>query len=224
MATSITSKSCAPKQSFDVYLPIEEGTSKHVHLQILQGDITQENTQAVVVFSSQDGTTEGDSLRLLQAAGDKIEAEYQAAKAQGGRNEAKGVVLTGAGDLAHPLQILHLSVDDNRVKLRETIVTALHLAEKHQLKSIAFPPLPCQICSVELVKIMVDSFNEFTVRDRPICLHFIQVVVSTSGVYFQYMDVQNRGLSLSCTSMFSLKMITTMVQVQHVLGKTVRKK
>ena len=100
-STSGAIKNTNSNDSFDEYMPIEKGTSKHVHFQILQGDITKENTQAVVVFRSQDGTAEGDSLRLLDAAGDLIKAEeYQIAKGRGGRNVAKGVVLTGAGDLA----------------------------------------------------------------------------------------------------------------------------
>ena len=191
--------------SIDSYIPIEKGTSKQVHLQILQGDILTENTEAVVVFRSQDGTAEGDSKRLLQKAGDRVEAEYQAARAKGGRNVAKGVVLTGAGDLAlqqdagdqqesgdvtHRKHILHIHVSHHNPvshddvshhhkqisKFRDTIYTALRLAEKKEIKSISFPPLPHTDNSAEQNTILLEICTEFTEVNRPIRLHFIQLV------------------------------------------------
>ena len=48
----------------DLYLPIEEGSSKHVQFQILYGDILSKNADAVVVFKSKraNNTAEGESL------------------------------------------------------------------------------------------------------------------------------------------------------------------
>ena len=84
MATAEPHQFHFPTRSIDVFIPIEEGTSKHAHLQILRGDITTENTQAVVVFRASDDTVEGDSLRVLQVAGQGIDDEYQRVKAQRG--------------------------------------------------------------------------------------------------------------------------------------------
>ncbi|XP_072022574.1 uncharacterized protein [Amphiura filiformis] len=177
-------------KSFDVFIPIEQGTSKHGHLQILQGDITKEHTHAMAVFRSDTDNAEGDSLRILQAAGDGIEAEYQNAKTQGERNVAKGVVLTGAGDLEHPEHILHLLVNQNDVKLRIALALALRLAEKQCLRSIAFPHLPAVLCSMDTVKTMLESFDDFTRVACPICLHFIQVVLATDDRFYQYAAVR----------------------------------
>ena len=63
----------------DIDIPLE-GTSKTVHLQILPGDIITTDTQAVVVFRAKDSTVKGDCVRVLQAAGQSIDAEYQRVK------------------------------------------------------------------------------------------------------------------------------------------------
>ena len=167
--------------SIDAYMSMDRDTSKQVHLQILQGDITKENTQAVVVFRSTDNDgnmVEGESMILLLAAGASIDAEYKNSKAEGGRNVAKGVVLTGAGDLEYRQNILHLHVSDSIPKFRETIFAALRLAEKKELKSISFPSLPDEFDSEERKNILLETLNEFIEEDHPLCLHFIQLVTS----------------------------------------------
>ena len=164
-------------ESIDAYMSIEKNKSKQVHIQVLEGDITTENTQAGVVFRSQDGRAKAvDSVRLLLAAGDGIKTEYQAAKAQGGKHVRRGVVLTGAGNLAHQQHILHLHMTDSIPEFRETIFTALKLVEKKELKSISFPSLPCEFDTEERRGILFETFRLFTEVDRPICLHFIQQV------------------------------------------------
>ncbi|XP_072022576.1 uncharacterized protein [Amphiura filiformis] len=184
---ALGNKSVAKRtKSFDVFIPIEQGTSKHVHLQILQGDITKENTHAMAVFRSDTGNAEGDSLKILQAAGDGIEVEYQRAKTRGGKNVKQGVVLTGAGDLEHPEHILHLLVKKDDVKLRIVLALALRLAEKQCSRSIAFPHLPAVLCSMDTVKTMLESFDDFTRVVCPICLHFIQVVLPNDDGFYQY--------------------------------------
>ena len=61
----------------DIAIPLE-GTSENVHLQILPRDITTEATQAVVVFRAKDGMAKGASLRVLQAAGQSVDASFSA--------------------------------------------------------------------------------------------------------------------------------------------------
>ena len=181
-------------KSFDCFIPIEEAASKHVHLQILEGDITTQNIDAVVVFRHQSGSNEAiseeDSLKILNAAGDGINDEYATAKADGERHVAKGVVLTQAGDLPHARFIMHLTVNSNPVKLRETLNTTLKLAEKMNLRSISFPPLPYQLQS--LTNKLFESIDDFIQCDRPICLHFIQLVVRDNGGVCQCANTKQR--------------------------------
>ena len=164
-------------RSFDVYVPIEEGTSKQVHLQILEGEITAEKVDAVVVFKRQEvfDDAEGDSLRILRAAGDDIQNEYLRDRTAGERRVAKGVMMTRAGSLPHAQFILHLVVNSNPIKFRETLTTALRLVEEHHLQSISFPPLPYELHS--LTGKLFETIGEFIQIDRPICLHFIQLAV-----------------------------------------------
>ena len=179
-----------PTRSIDIFIPIEEGTSKHVHLQILQGDITTEDTQAVVVFRASDDTVEGDSLRVLQVAGQGIDDEYQRVKAQRGREVTKGVVRTQAGNLDKPRHILHLQVGNNCAKFCDTLATALQVADRLELKSIAFPSLHDRYSSPEVIKTLLLSFEEFTRKDHPICLHFIQVVIFKHNGFAQYAEAR----------------------------------
>ena len=123
-------------------------------------------------------------------AGDGINDEYNTIKAEGGRSVAKGVVLTNAGDLSRARYIMHLMVNGNPVKLRETLDTALRLAEKRHLKSISFPPLPHQLHS--LSNKLFECIDDFIKRDQPICLHFIQLVVRDSARFCQYANTRQR--------------------------------
>ena len=185
--TEPTTKMAAasPSKCIDRYMPIE-GTSKSVHLQILQGDITTGDTEAVVVFRARDGTTTGDSLRVLQAAGQqKIDDEYRSVQIQGGQDVTRGVVRTGAGNLVKPKYILHLIMDDNIAKFRDTIATAFRVADRLTLRSIAFPYLSdSNFDSFE--ETMIESFEQFTTVDRPICINFVQLIISQGDTFTQY--------------------------------------
>ena len=170
----------------DAYIEIE-GTSMHVHLQVLKGDIVgtvrRLKTEAVVVFRSNiDGAANGDSQRLLHVAGQsgEVDAEYQQVKSQGGRPVDRGVVHTGAGALGHPEHIfhLHLEAENNRVKFRETLMTTLRLADRTEIKSLAFPSLLYSDYSAEeFAGTMAEAISDFTRNDRPVCLHFIRLVI-----------------------------------------------
>ena len=193
-----TEKDSKRIESIDAYMSIEKNKSKQVHVQALEGNIVTQNTQAAVAFRSQDGIAKGDSLELLQAAGDSIKNEYQLVKAEGGRNVARGVVLTGAGNLTHQQHILHLHISDNIPRFRETIFTALRLAEKKELKSISFPSMPQEFDTKERRYILLEIFREFTEADRPVCLHFIQQVTSHDYKYLKNVFVALRHSS-SCS-------------------------
>ena len=169
----------------DGYIEIER-TSTHVHLQVLKGDITNEKTEAVVVFRSNvdNAAANGDSQRLLRVAGRKVGAEYQQVKSQGGRSVTRGVVHTGAGNLDHPEHIFHFHIEgDNRVKFRETLMTTFRLADREGIKSLAFPGLLYHDYSPEgFAKTMVEAISDFTRNDLPVCLHFIQIVITDDRV------------------------------------------
>ena len=152
----------------------------HVHLQVLTGDITTEKTEAVVVFRSNvDSAANGDSQRLLRVAGRNVDAEYQQVKSRGGISVARGVVHTGAGDLDHPEHIFHFNMEgNNRVKFRDTLMTTLRCADSMGIRSLAFPSLYHDNSAEDIAKTMVESISEFTLKYRPMCLHFIQIVIT----------------------------------------------
>ena len=178
-----------PTKCIDTYIPIE-GTSKSVHLHILQGDITTGDTQAVVIFRAKTGAAQGDSLRILQAAGQQnIDAEYWYVQAQGGRDVSRGVVRTGAGNLVKPQHILHLHVDDNIGRFRDTLATAFRVADRLTLRSIAFPFLSNSTFD-SFEETMLESIVQFTTVDRPICINFVQLVIFNSQTFTMYTEMR----------------------------------
>ena len=174
------------------YIPIPK-TSHTVHIQIDKGNITNEKTQAVVIFRDQnDGTATGDSERVLYAAGkDGIDAEYREVKSHGGRTVSKGVVMTSAGHLRYPRYLFHIHVkQDTPWRLTDTVITSLCLADSMGLNSIAFPRLPDGLQTEPMIERLLESFVEFIEQKRPICLHFIQVVMTIDDkpTLSQYLD------------------------------------
>ena len=168
----------------DAYVDIAR-TSHSVHVQIKIGNIINDNSDVVVVFrSALNGVTElADSERVLQAAGDEVEAEYQRVKEEGGRLVSKGVVLTHAGSLRHSQHILHLHIDQETLPWRrhETIISGLRHVDRQGLASIAFSPLPTSLQSDVMNLRLFESFVDFVVKYRPINLHLIRVVKDSAA-------------------------------------------
>ena len=158
--------------SIDIYKRIG-WSNRYCQIQILEGVVPTEeckDTQAVVVIRDEGDVILASSIGLLQ---EDVEAEYQAAKAEGGKYVSKGVVLTKAG--TNSGYVIHLTIDRSIVKRREALITSLQVAEKNQLKSIAFP-------SYLLSKISINQFvqmiGEFAKTYHPICLDFVQLFVT----------------------------------------------
>ena len=168
-------------KSVDVFLPIEEGTRKHILFQIIQGEVVGENTstEAVAVFKSQHNNyiAEGESMKMLQAAGNGASAEFNTVETANVHNERyvhernERVVLTN---------------ENNPTTFKETLTSTLRLCEMRQISSLAFVQLPFKL--TDLAKILFESIEEFARRDRPICLMSVQLYASSSDVFNQYVD------------------------------------
>ena len=180
----------------DVFLPIEEGTRKHILFQIIQGEVVGENTntEAVVVYKSQHNNyiAEGESMNMLQAAGNGASAEFDTVETANVHNERyvhernERVVLTNANKLPNVRHLLHLSVENNPTTFKETLTSALRLCEMRQISSLSFAQLPLKL--QDLTNILLKSIEEFARRDRPICLMSVQLYASSSDVFYRYVD------------------------------------
>ena len=184
------------RESINLYRRIGSG-SRFVQIQILEDEVNikdgRDTRRAVVVFRCADGTYLRESERVIQGVGD-VEAEYQTTKAKGGKYVRKGVILTKAGkNLGY---IIHLTVDFevdfSLVKLRDALITTLQVAEKHELKSIAFT-------SYLLTRINIHRFlqivGDFAKIYRPICVDFVQLFVA-SHVFRECREFRQSGVGL----------------------------
>ena len=175
---------CFPKViSIDIYQR-SGWSNRYVQIQILEGEVpTKEckDAQAVVVFRDAGDVILGSSIE------EDVETEYQAAKAKGGKYVSKGVVLTKAG--TNPGYIIHLTMDNSFVKCREALIASLQVANKHQLKSMAFP-------SYLFMKISIDQFlqmtGEFAKMYHPICLDFVQLFL-TKHLFGKCREMRQNG-------------------------------
>ena len=170
------SKPSAPARSINLYTKIDGG-GKQFDIQLIEGEVpTNEcgDTQAVVVFRKPEGTLYDDAdEKVLQEAGGDVEAEYQAVKAQGKKYVRKGVILTKAGK--NPGYIIHCTDDSSlylRAKLREALITALRMAEQHELKSVAFPPYLFNLLGID---VFLEWTKDFVTERQPICMNFVQL-------------------------------------------------
>ena len=175
--TTSQSKPSAEARSINLYRKIDGG-GKKFHIQIIEDEVpTNEchDTQAVVVFRRPDGTLyDNADEKVLQEAGEDLEADYQAAKAKGGKYVRNGVILTKAGKNSG--YIIHCTVDSSlfnlQAKLRDALITALQMAEKHELKSVAFPPYLCTRLGID---IFLEWITDFVRECHPICMNFVQL-------------------------------------------------
>ena len=171
-----SSKVSVPTRTIDLFRRISSG-GKQIHIQILAGKLpTKEcqDTQAVVLYRYKKRKDDSaDTKKVLQDAGSSVEVEYQAAKTEEGKYVSKGVILTSAG--RNPGYLLHLTVHHRPVMFKETLITALRVAEKHEIKSVAFPPYMLTLFGINQ---FIELIEEFAKLYRPVCVDFVQLFLT----------------------------------------------
>ncbi|XP_072021164.1 uncharacterized protein [Amphiura filiformis] len=162
----------------DAYLPIK-GTEQAVHVQLRQGDITRQKTDAIINFRpswfrehASGVSTPSSAMVIMEAAGSRVESEYLTMRVKGGFR----VIMTSGGNLRQK-KIIHITHFYEPTKLQNAVFMALRLADKEHLKSIVFPVLDCSDSLQQLVSSLYKAFDNFARQYRPEFLHLIQIVV-----------------------------------------------
>ncbi|XP_072025647.1 protein mono-ADP-ribosyltransferase PARP14-like [Amphiura filiformis] len=127
------------QQSFKGFRQSQSGALEmkigQICVQVCSGDLTKENTEAIVNSVGQGLALNGPvSKAIIRAGGSSIAQECQQLGDKG------DVVKTGAGTLNFKC-IIHVVTPHNLNKLKEVVGKALHLAENERCKSIAIPAL-----------------------------------------------------------------------------------
>ncbi|XP_072046580.1 uncharacterized protein [Amphiura filiformis] len=173
---------------------IMDAFGRHVHIQIQEGDIINEDTEALVRFIYP-GADDVDGL--LDAAGDLVRQEYAQEKAKGGLYVNRGVVCTSAGNIGQNKRLFHVEVrldegPGTMAKFRTALHTTLRSADRQDLRSIAFPALALHTYRVEILKAYMEVVYEFEDCENPRCLWWIRTVLPAKKAVAAQMDVAVR--------------------------------
>ena len=114
------------------------GSTECVSIEVLQGDLCQEKTDAIVNINSKDMNMERAgalSKAVKQASGPKVQAECN----QLGQQSGGTAVITGSGNLP-ARHIIHLIPDSaQKDHLQQCVERCFRLAETNGLQSISIP-------------------------------------------------------------------------------------
>ena len=142
-------------------------------------------TEGVINFVYKENIYNNDGI--LEAAGDAVKQEYEVLKNE--RDVKKGVVITSAGNLPSKA-IFHVTVFPHPAKFKTALHTALRLADRQGLRSIAVPALPNDSSAQKaLIDQHLEVLYEFEEQANPLCLHSIVIVNNTEETY-KYHDKQ----------------------------------
>ena len=148
---------------------------KNTLIELIQGDITEMATDAIVnAANSQLQHGGGVAGAIVRKGGLSIQQESDVwLKAWGGEVTVGSCAITSAGNL-QARYVIHavgprMGEGDEDAKLRNATLCSLKTADKHHFKSIAFPAIstgifgyPMDRCSNVMLQAVIDYLNEQT--------------------------------------------------------------
>ncbi len=144
-------------------------TFNKTNLELIQADITQQETDAIVnAANSKLQHGGGVAGAILKAGGVTIQEESNTwVQAWGGEVSVGATAITSGGDLP-ARYVIHavgprMGEGDEEEKLRRAVLNSLRTAEKHNLKSITFPAIstgiyqyPADQCAEVMLSTTID--------------------------------------------------------------------
>ncbi|KAL3863575.1 hypothetical protein ACJMK2_005326 [Sinanodonta woodiana] len=173
-----------------------------VAMEIVQGDITKETTDAIVnsVLPDLDLTKGQVSYAILKAGGDSIQQEC---RVKVGDFKANGFAITRAGRLPCK-RIIHMVAKDKREDWEDMIKQVLCQADKLTYQSVSFPALGTGgkgLSPETIAQAMYSACAEFA-KSRPNSLKQIRVVLFQDTMWTTFVEaikVDSSGRSESKT-------------------------
>ena len=167
-----------------------------LHLQVVQGDISSDDSDVIVNTTDKDLTLRGSGVAgaLLRKGGRELQMACNTAVLQGKVVEGKVVRTLGTGSLKCK-EIFHIvfeSVEENTVFIK-TISNCLETAEEQNFASIAFPAIGTGIRGYpvdEAVKGILVALKKFT-KMKPKNIKTIRFVLLEPDVYHQFIEALN---------------------------------
>ncbi|XP_026128816.1 poly [ADP-ribose] polymerase 15-like [Carassius auratus] len=111
----------------------------HLTLNVSSGDITKENTDAIVNSSNKEFTLKsGVSKAILDGAG--LQVEQELLEKAGKANDQQREIVTSSGNLPCE-EIIHIVGSRSPADIQLKVLSVLMLCENRKLTSVAFPAL-----------------------------------------------------------------------------------
>ncbi len=152
-------------------------------IELVQGDITEQETDAIVnAANAQLILGGGVAGAIRKKGGPRIQEECHKI----GGTFVGGAVITGGGNLKAKY-VIHavgprMGEGDEDNKLKNAVINSLKLAEKHQLKSIAFPAIstgifgyPIERCAAILISETINYLKSDTKLEKIVFCLFDKV-------------------------------------------------
>ena len=187
-----------------------------VSIEVLQGDLCQETTDAIVNITSKDLNMDSAgklSQTVKQLAGPQVETELK----QFGQQSGGTALITSSGNL--PTQkIIHLIPDtNNKDHLQQCVERCLRLAETHSLGSISIPAVGTgafHVSAVDSASLIFKALTNFSGSFRSV--RKVRIVIFESPMLSAFQQEHQRhsfspqvGVAqrITLTSPFSIEVI-----------------
>ena len=187
-----------------------------VNIEVLQGDLCRETTDAIVNITSKDLNMDNAgklSQTVKQLAGPQVETELK----QFGQQSGGTALITSSGNL--PTQkIIHLIPDtNNKDHLQQCVERCLRLAETHSLGSISIPAVGTgafHVSAVDSASLIFKALTNFSGSFRSV--RKVRIVIFESPMLSAFQQEHQRhsfspqvGVAqrMTLTSPFSIEVI-----------------
>ena len=163
-----------------------------VNIEVLQGDLCRETTDAIVNITSKDLNMDNAgklSQTVKQLAGPQVETELK----QFGQQSGGTALITSSGNL--PTQkIIHLIPDtNNKDHLQQCVERCLRLAETHSLRSISIPAVGTgafHVSAVDSANLIFKALKNFSGSFRSV--RKVRIVIFESPMLSAFQQEHQR--------------------------------
>ena len=163
-----------------------------VNIEVLQGDLCRETTDAIVNITSKDLNMDNAgklSQTVKQLAGPQVETELK----QFGQQSGGTALITSSGNLLTQ-KIIHLIPDtNNKDHLQQCVERCLRLAETHSLRSISIPAVGTgafHVSAVDSANLIFKALKNFSGSFRSV--RKVRIVIFESPMLSAFQQEHQR--------------------------------
>ena len=183
-----------PKSTTTHSSTAEVFTAGSIKVEILQGDITEDDSDAIVNTTNAEMKLVGSGVAgaILQKAGPELQIICDTLVSQGFHLQEGKVCDTPSTGSLKCFKILHVVVPQNdKHLLGKTIVACLKRAEKLQLNSIAFPAIGTGVLGYSLEEAaqgICSSIIAFGQKANPVHIKRARIIIFQQEMYRSFKD------------------------------------